>query len=271
VTILSDEEGGLEGFDEGLNSEPTLVFNMEIKHILSNFDRALTQLRSDVSHMASLAEESFDNAGRALFLRDEDRCNRVIADDEAVDELEKQLDADGIQILTKFQPLAVDFRRVFSTMKITTDLERVADKAVSISRRTKRLLQSLELPETRMLEPLFQEARILLRDSIRAYTEEDAELGEGLKQRDRKLDAMHHDFVGRLTQRMENDPKNAQNYLDLVLIGRYVERVGDHAVNIGEESVYCTSARDIRHSREPASVSASVSGTAIKASGPSGV
>ena len=226
---------------------------MEVKHILSNFDRALSQLRSDVSHMAALAQESFDNAGRALFLRDEDRCNGVIADDEEVDEMEKQLDAEGIQILTKFQPLAVDFRRVFSTMKITTDLERVADKAVSIARRTKRLLQSLELPETRMLEPLFQEAGLLLRDSVRAYTEEDPTLGASLKQRDGKLDAMHHEFVQRLTSRMESDPKNAQNYLDLVLIGRYVERVGDHAVNIGEESVYCSSARDIRHTRPHAS------------------
>jgi phosphate transport system protein len=164
--------------------------------------------------------------------------------------MERQLDADGIQILTKYQPLAVDFRRVFSTMKITTDLERVADKAVSISRRTKRLLQSLELPETRMLEPLFDEANSLLRDGIRAYTEENTVLGSALKERDRYLDSIHHDFVGRITQRMESDPRNAQNYLDLVLIGRYVERVGDHAVNIGEESVFCRSARDIRHLRE---------------------
>ena len=219
------------------------------KHILSNFDRALAQLRGDVSRMAALSQKSFENAALALASRDEDLCNAVIADDVEVDDLEKQVDAEGIAILTKYQPMAVDFRRVFATMKITTDLERVADKSVSIARRTKRLLQSVELAETRMLEPLFQEATSLLRSSIMAFSGENANLGASLKERDGRLDSLHHDFVQRITQRMEADPANAQNYLDLVFIARFVERVGDHAVNIGNESVYCSIAEDIRHKR----------------------
>lgn len=219
----------------------------EPRHILSRFDQALTELRSSLLRMASLAEQNFNMAAQALSTRDENLCNRVIAEDEEVDELEKTIDAEGISIITRFQPVAHDFRRVFSTMKAATDLERVADQAVSIARRAKRLNQRLELPETRMLEPMFTSAASLLRDSIQALAEEDQALGGSLKPRDKELDKMQHEFIDRVTRRMEEDAVNAQCYLDLVLIARVIERVGDHAVNIGEESVYAGSARDIRH------------------------
>ena len=224
----------------------------EPKHILSLFDRALSQLRADLFHMASLTELSFNNAARALATRDENLANRVIAEDEEVDTLEKKIDADGINILTRYAPLAHDFRRVFSTMKAATDLERITDQAVSIARRTKRLLQTVELPETRMLEPVFAAASGLLTDCIRSFTEENTELALSLKPRDKELDKLQHDFIDRITRRMEEDPVNAQSYLDLVLVARFIERVGDHAVNIGEDSVYSSSAKDVRHLRPTA-------------------
>jgi phosphate transport system protein len=226
----------------------------EPRHILTRFDQALNELRASLLRMASLAEQNFSMSARALATRDENLCNRVIAEDEEVDTLEKTIDAEGISIITRFQPVAHDFRRVFSTMKAATDLERVADQAVSIARRTKRLIQNLELPETRMLEPMFASASSLLRDSIRALAEEDQELGSSLKPRDKMLDKMQHEFIDRITRRMEEDATNAQGYLDLVLIARVIERVGDHAVNIGEDSVYAGSARDIRHQQQAESV-----------------
>lgn len=222
----------------------------EPRHILSRFDQALKELRADLLRMASLAEQNFSSAARALSTRDENLCNRVIAEDEEVDTLEKRIDAEGISIITRFQPVAHDFRRVFSTMKAATDLERVSDQAVSIARRAKHLIQSLELPETRMLEPMLTAASALLGDSVRAFAEENHELGSSLKPRDRLLDKMQHEFIERITRRMENDAANAQGYLDLVLIARVIERVGDHAVNIGEDSVYSASAVDIRHQGE---------------------
>ena len=222
----------------------------EPRHILTRFDQALNDLRASLLRMASLSEQNFNMAARALATRDENLCNRVIAEDEEVDTLEKTIDAEGIAIITRFQPVAHDFRRVFSTMKAATDLERVADQAVSIARRTKRLNQGLELPETRMLEPMFASASSLLHDSIRALAEEDQELGSSLKPRDKMLDKMQHEFIERITRRMEEDAANAQGYLDLVLIARVIERVGDHAVNIGEDSVYAGSARDIRHEKQ---------------------
>lgn len=219
----------------------------EPRHILSRFDQALADLRASLLRMASLAGQSFDMAARALAGRDENLCDCVITEDEEVDDLEKSIDAEGISIITRFQPVAHDFRRVFSAMKAATDLERVADQAVTIARRARRLNLRPELPEARMLEPMFAAAAAILRDGIRALVEEDLTLGASLKPRDKALDKMQHEFIGRVTRRIEEDAANAQGYLDLVLIARVIERVGDHAVNIGEDSVYAGSARDIRH------------------------
>jgi phosphate transport system protein len=219
----------------------------EPRHILSNFDKALEQLRGNLFRMAGLATQNFTDAARALAQRDEDLCNRVIADDEEVDRLEKQIDSEGVAILTRFMPLAHDFRRVFSTIKAATDLERVSDQAVGIARRARKLLKEQPLPETHLLETLFSLALGLLNDSVRALSSEDVTLAGELKERDRELDKLHHEAIEKITRRMEDDPTNAQHYLNLVFIARFIERVGDHAVNLGEDSVYSSTARDIRH------------------------
>ena len=221
----------------------------ETPHILSSFDKALGKLNQDIQRMAAVTMESLNDASRALARRDEDMCNRVIADDEIVDVLEKQIDSEGINLMTRFMPLAHDFRRVIATMKVAADLERVCDQAVNIARRVKRLLQSPELPEARMIEPIHVQAAALLRDSLRAFNEENMELALSLKARDKELDLAHKELIERLTRRMEGDPMRVQDYLDLVFIIRFLERAGDHAVNIGEDVVYAGTARDVRHEK----------------------
>jgi phosphate transport system protein len=228
----------------------------EPRHILSNFDKALAQLRGNLFRMAGLTAQNFTGCARALVQRDEDLCNRVIADDEEIDRLEKQIDAEGVAILTRFTPLAHDFRRVFATIKAATDLERVSDQAVGIARRAKRLLKEAQLPEAHLLEPLFAAALGLFNDSVRALSNEDMALAGELKARDRELDRLQHEVIEKITRRMEDDPANAQHYLDLVFIARFVERVGDHAVNLGEESVYSGTAKDVRHPAKPSGTTA---------------
>jgi phosphate transport system protein len=218
-------------------------------HILTSFDKALQTLNESIHRMAALTQESLTDAARALARRDESLCNRIIADDEMVDALEMEIDREGVNILTRFQPLAHDFRRVFATIKVATDLERISDQAVNIARRAKRLLQSPEMPESRMIEPIHAQAASLLQDSLRAFSEEDIELAMSLKPRDRELDRAHKELIERLTRRMEEDPSRLPDYLDLVFIARYLERAGDHAVNIGEDAVYARASRDIRHER----------------------
>ena len=132
------------------------------RHIIANFDAALTSLRNDVLMMSSLAEVNLQNAVNGLLKRDSDLCNLAIAEDEEINQLEKQVDKDGIDVMLRYQPVATDLRRVVSAMKLSSNLERIADQAVNIARRAKKLNQHAELPESHGIEPIFRAASSIL-------------------------------------------------------------------------------------------------------------
>ena len=221
------------------------------KHILGDFDDALRTMRDTVLMMASLTERLLASASESLSARSFEACERVIADDAEIDMLEKSVDEAGVAILVRFQPLANDLREVVAAMKVSTNLERVGDQAVGIARRARRLNESLALPETDRLVKMCRVAADIFRDSIRSYADRDEGLARGLKERDRELDAMHHAYIDQLTARMAEDTGRIRDYLDLVLMARNLERVGDHATNIAEDAVFAASAEDIRHTPPP--------------------
>jgi len=217
------------------------------RHIIANFDASLSSLRNDVLIMANLAEGNLQNAVNGLLKRDTDLCNIAIADDEEIDQLEKQVDKDGIDIMLRYQPVATDLRRVVSAMKLGSNLERVADQAVNIARRAKKLNQHPQLHESHDIEPMFRAASSILRDSLRAFTDDDIELALSLKKRDKALDAMNRQFINDATEEMAKHPEQIKGYLNLIFISRFLERVGDHATNIAEDAVWTVQAEDIRH------------------------
>ncbi len=217
------------------------------KHILGTFDEALASLRNNVLMMAGLTERSLDRAMKGLFQRDDNLCATAIADDEEIDQLEKQIDKDGVDILLRFQPVASDLRRVVSAMKLSSNLERMADQATNIARRARKLNHHPPLPEMELIVPMHEQAISMFKDSIDAYVREDVELGRAIVPRDEKLDELNRVASRRLIQRMAEDPDQLRGYLNLMFIGRHLERVGDHATNIAEDAVYAAAAEDIRH------------------------
>jgi phosphate transport system protein len=217
------------------------------RHILRAFDTALDGLRSDALMMASLTDRNLQNAMACLLDRNAQLCAVTIADEREVNSLEKKVDSDGVEILLRFQPVASDLRRVVSTMKLANNLERIADQAVKIARRSRKLTMEPELDEAIALGPLFIDAVVLFRDSIRAYADGDVALARTLHDRDREIDQMNHDIADDLTARMADQPDRIPDYLNLLFIARHLERVGDHAKNIAEDAVYTAEAEDIRH------------------------
>ena len=217
------------------------------KHILGTFDEALASLRNNVLMMAGLTERSLDRAMKGLFQRDDDLCANAIADDEEIDQLEKQIDKDGVDILLRFQPVASDLRRVVSAMKLSSNLERMADQATNIARRARKLNRHPPLSEMQLIVPMHEQAISMFKDSIDAYVREDVELGRAIVPRDEKLDELNRVASRRLIQRMAEDPEQLRGYLNLMFIARHLERVGDHATNIAEDAVYAAAAEDIRH------------------------
>ena len=217
------------------------------KHILGSFDEALASLRNNVLMMSGLTERSLERAMKGLFQRDDNLCANAIADDEEIDQLEKQIDKDGVDILLRFQPVASDLRRVVSAMKLSSNLERMADQATNIARRARKLNRHPPLPEMELIAPMHEQALSMFKDSIDAYVREDVELGRAIVPRDEKLDELNRVASRRLIQRMAEDPDQLRGYLNLMFIARHLERVGDHATNIAEDAVYAAAAEDIRH------------------------
>lgn len=216
-------------------------------HILGSFGDAMQNLRNNVLMMSSLTERSLNNAAKGLFERDEETCNIAIADDEEVDLLEIQVDREGVDILMRYQPVASDLRHVVTAMKSSVNIERIADQSVNIARRARKLGRG-EIPSiVSNLQPMFTLAHRMFTDAVKAYSDADHELARTLKPRDREVDILNKEFAEECTLRMESEPGAIREYLDLIFIARFIERIGDHASNIGEDIVYAVSAEEIRH------------------------
>ena len=221
------------------------------KHIISSFDAALYGLKNDVLMMSSLTDGIFQTAIKALFDRDSQLCDHVVAEDEDVDILEKQVDRDGVNLLIRFRPVASDMRGVISAMKVSANLERIADHSVTIARRAKNLNTRPAVRALPLLEPPYRLAVAIFRDRMRAYADGDCELARTLKLKDRELDALTRELSEKLVEHATMDSELVPSYLDLIFVARALERIGDHATNIAEDSFWRDQAADIRHTYGP--------------------
>ena len=218
-------------------------------HILREFDQAFGALRAEVIAMAGQARLNLERAMQGLLERDLDRCKAVVADDDEVDDAELRIDRIGMETLVRFHPVASDLRLVITSMKVAANLERISDHAVNIAKRARKMLTRPECPEITFIEPLYALADQQVRDALSAYTDRNAELGQSLQLRDKELDRMHKRLIATFSARVEEGGEKAEDYLHLIFVARSLERIGDLAVNIGEDAVYLDSARDIRHEK----------------------
>jgi phosphate transport system protein len=221
----------------------------DTRHILASYDAALTTLRSDVLRMGSLTAQALSNAAECLLERNDETCNRTIADDDEIDQLEKKVGRVGVELLLRYQPVAADLREVIAAMRLCSDIERVADQAVNIAKKARKLAEAPPAEIAGLLGRMFAEAIAIFRDSLKAYADTDVDLALALKARDRKIDALNVEVSNLATEQMARLPGQVADLLNLILMARHLERVGDHAKNIGEDAVYIAEAEDIRHAR----------------------
>ncbi|MFZ0435461.1 MAG: phosphate signaling complex protein PhoU [Chthoniobacterales bacterium] len=216
-------------------------------HTLTNFTASLDHLRGSVLMMSSLTQRNLKNSIRGLMDRDDDWCNNSIADDEEIDLLEMQIDKEGIDVMSRFQPVASDLREVISSIKIGANIERVADQAVNIARRARKINEHPEVPELHFLDELVKMAVSMFDDAVRSFAERNAHLAVELKARDKELDRLNRELTDKMIQRMQDDSANLPTYLNLIFVSRCLERIGDHAANMAEDVVFAVRAEDIRH------------------------
>lgn len=216
-------------------------------HILRNYDDELGSLKDSVVEMGTRALAAIEKAMNGLSNSDRDLCLDVIEEDEAIDQQEKKIDEQGMAILLRFNPVASDLRQVLSSINICRSLERIGDHAVSIARRSRKIIRAGILDETRLVEPLFLEARKIVSAALTAYSDVDERLALGVIEMDHKVDEIHKSLGKILSQKISETTQDTESLLNVIFITRSLERIGDLAVNIAEDVVFVTSAEDIRH------------------------
>jgi phosphate transport system protein len=209
----------------------------------------IAHIRETLLLMASLADRNLSLAMRALVERDEKLSFSVEAEDSQLDELEISIDELVINHMATHAPVATDCRFMLVASKISSNLERIADQAVSIARRSR------ELNKEPLLKPLIdiphmaQIAAGMLRDSVTALIERQPELAQEIIKRDKEVDMINKQLARELTSFMLEDPTTITRALNLTIVARCLERIADHCKNIAEEVYYLYQAIDIRHER----------------------
>ena len=216
-------------------------------HILRNYDDELGALKDTVVKMGTLAVVAIEKSVSGLLNRDLDLCYDVIDEDEVIDQHEKQIDEQGMAILLRFSPVASDLRHVLSSINIGRGLERIGDHAVTVARRSHKILKAGELDEVRLVEPLMIEVRRMLSEALVAYSDRDEKRALAVIKMDEKVDRIHKVLAKSLTQKISEGLPETESLLNIIFISRSLERIGDLAVNLGEDVVFSASAEDIRH------------------------
>jgi phosphate transport system protein len=214
---------------------------------MTHFEIELQALKERLLAMASRAEASVAQAMDALVNRDDDLARQVRENDDAIDQLEKEIDEQAIRLLSK-APLATQLRLIVATLKIARDLERVGDEATTIARRSIELSQEPQLKPYVDLPRMSQLARDMLGDALQAFVTRDTSRARQVIPRDKEVDALNKQLYRELASYMIEQPANISRCLNLMTISKAIERIADHAKNIAEDVVYLYEAKDIRHS-----------------------
>ena len=212
-----------------------------------HFQEELEQLKARLLEMGGLAEDHLRLAVRGLVERDLALVDRVLTGDAAINQLHMEIDDRCFKLLALHQPMAVDLRAIVSAVKINTDLERVGDLAVNIAEAAGRYLEHPPVKELIDIPRMADIAQGMLRDALDAYVRRDLVLAQNVLDRDDELDLLKTMVFRELLTHMLRDPSTIEPSLDLVLISRHLERVGDHATNIAEDVIFMVSAKDVRH------------------------
>ncbi len=212
-----------------------------------HIDVELRRLKEELVRMASLAEESIGQAVKALVTRDADLARQVIEGDKEINSADIGIDELCLRLLALHHPEARDLRFISMAFKINSDLERMGDLAVNIAERTLDLLKEPLLKPLIDLPRMAELAQAMVRDSLDAFVRQDAALAKQVCERDDAVDQLNDQIFRELLTYMLQDPKTITRSVGLILIGRHIERIADHATNIAEDVVFLVQGRTIKH------------------------
>ena len=219
----------------------------ETVHISRRYDQDLEQLRERILAMGGNLVGMIKETMRALVERDSAAAKRMIEYDHEINRQEVAIDELSLNIIALRQPAARDLRFITLALKVSTDLERIGDLCVNIAERTLELNEEPQLKPYIDLPKMAEAAEGMIVDALEAFLRGDAELAEEVTRRDDIVDQLNVQVFRELLTFMMEDPKTISRATRLMFIGKYLERMGDHATNIAEMVIFMVKGKDIRH------------------------
>ena len=212
-----------------------------------HFAERLENLRRRLILMGSEVEKQIRSAIEALTDGSVEKARAVIARDEEIDRLENQIEEETIQLLALEQPVAIDLRFLVAVLKINNDLERIGDHAVNIAEGAVRLAGKVPFQPAIGLRTMSEMVQRMLRESLDAFIARDAALAKKVIQEDDALDAKNEGVIRQLLTYMAETPSLISHSLELISVSKNLERVGDLATNIAEDTIFIAEAKLVKH------------------------
>lgn len=210
----------------------------------------LQELHRDLLQMCAIVEDMIHRAVDQLAAPNLDEAHALIAEDNKIDRWDVRIEDSCLKLLALHQPVAIDLRRITTVLKISGELERVADLAVNIAERAIGLADGPDVTVPDQLKDMAHDAVDMLHRSIDAYVDLDSQKARAVIREDDRIDDANQKIIQQLIEMMHHQPDRLDSLLHLFSAARQVERVGDHASNIAEDVVYLVEGRIIRHARK---------------------
>ena len=205
----------------------------EHNHIVKSYDQEQAALMRELLRMGEMSVAQLEAALDVVERRDDNAAERVMANDDAIDALEQQVNQDVIRLIRR-GPMATDLRVILAALRVASDIERIGDYAANIAKRSIALNQTPPLPHTRGLEALGRMAAQQMREVMRAYVARDGEAALRVRERDAELDTLYTGLFRELLTYMMEDARAITPCTHLLFMAKNLERIGDHATNIAE-------------------------------------
>jgi len=202
------------------------------------FDQQLNELKTLLQDMGKHTEEALANSVKSLQALDAEQAQAVIKNDVQLNTMEEQIMDIGSRLIVTQQPVAKDLRRILVAFRIASDLERMGDLARDVAKVTVRLQGQKLIKPLVDLPRMSDLVRVMVAESIESYLTENTDLAYKMAQDDDQVDHLYSVILQDLYTHLTSDPDSANQAMLLIMVGRYIERIADHATNIGESTVY---------------------------------
>ena len=219
------------------------------EHIVSSYDEQLKTLHATVLKMGALCESQFSNSITALIKGDDELVDKIIGKDDRIDELERKIDDQVVNLITLRAPMAIDLRETVSAMRIASELERIGDLAKNTAKRAKIIKGSIDINISTLIKSSAELVQINLKKTLDSYSKNDEKLAFSVWSSDKEVDIMINKLLQGLMSNIKKEKKNIEVFSHLLFVAKNIERVGDHSTNICEYVHFLVKGEEIQGNR----------------------